>query len=177
MKFKRPIKFLLIALILGIVMAYSNISISTKIILMSISFFLLIKKALKKDINYKLILCISLSFIIGILRFIQVDNYYDNITYFIEEENKKEYEFTGEIISIGESTNSFYYDLKNVDLYGNKINKIRLYFNKENSEIYNIGNVISVNAKIYTVDEPMNFGEFNSLNYYRSMGIAFSSYA
>ena len=158
-------------------MAYSNISISTKVILMSISFFLLIKRSLKKDLNYKLILCISLSFIIGILRFIQVDNYYDNITYFIEEENKKEYEFTGEISSIGESTNSFYYDLKDVDLYGNKINKIRLYFSKDNNEIYNIGNIISVNAKIYTVNEPMNFGEFNSLNYYRSMGLSFTSYA
>ena len=158
-------------------MAYSNISISTKFILLSISFFLLIKKALKKDINYKLILCISLSFLIGIFRFIQVDNYYGNITNFLEEENKKEYEFTGEIINIGESTNSFYYDLKNVDFYNNKINKIRLYFNKENNEIYNIGNIINVNAKIYTVDEPMNFGEFNSLNYYRSMGIAFTSYA
>ena len=177
MKYKRPIKFLLIALILGIVIAYSNISISTKVILISISFFLLIKKALKKDINYKFILCISLSFMIGIFRFIQVDNYYGNITNFLEEENKKEYEFTGKISNIGESANSFYYDLKDVDLYGNKINKIRLYFNKENSEIYNIGNVISVNAKIYTISDPMNFGEFNSLNYYRSMGLAFTSYA
>ena len=65
MKFKRPIKFLLIALIMGIVMAYSNISISTKIILISISFFLLIKKFIKKDIDYRLILCISIFLLIN----------------------------------------------------------------------------------------------------------------
>lgn len=177
MKFKRPIKFILIALILGIVIAYSNISFTTKFILISISFFLLIKKSLKKDIDYKLILCIVLSFLIGVLRFIFVNNYYDNITKIIEEKNKKEYEFTGEIINIGESTNSFYYDLKNVDLYGHNINKVRLYFNKENDEIYSIGNILNVNAKIYTINEPMNFGEFNSLNYYRSMGLSFTSYA
>ena len=158
-------------------MAYSNISISTKVILISISFFLLIKKSLKKDIDYKLILCIVFSFLIGIFRFIASNNYYDNITRFIEDMNKKEYEFTGEIINIGESTNSFYYDLKDVDLYGYKINKIRLYFNKENNEIYSIGNGLNVTAKIYTINEPMNFGEFNSLNYYRSMGLTFTSYA
>lgn len=175
MKVKRPSKIVLSALILGIITAYSNINLSLKLILVAISFFLLCKYYSDNKINIKVAFVVFLVFVLGVCRFTFEENYFDNINNYIE--NNKNIVYTGKIINIGESTNSYYYDLKNITLDNNKpVNKARVYFNKDMEIIYDIGNIVEVESKIYTIDPPMNYGEFNSLNYYRSIDVAFTSY-
>lgn len=177
MKIKRPAILFLSASIIGILIAYSSIPYLFKILIVAIAIFLYLKLVVEKKLYIRTFLIIILFFIIGFVRFKHEEKYFDDISLKIESLGKGQKVITGIVDSIGKSTNSNYYLLKNCSIGGMNLGCIRLYFKDDINPYAKIGNFIKVNAGTSTVDSPMNEGEFNQKNYYRSMNIAFIAYA
>ena len=177
MKVKRPAILFLSTYIIGILVAYSSIPIFVKVLIGTVAIFLYLKLYFEKKLYIKTLFVIFAFFIIGYIRFSQVEKKYDSDYIKIESIGRGNKNITGKVTTIGNSTNSSYVDLKNVTVNGMNLGNARLYFRNENLLDIKIGNSIIADAAIYTFEDPMNEGEFNQKNYYRSNGISFSGFA
>lgn len=169
MNIKRPIVLFFVSLIFGMITIYYGIKPLDKIIILSVAFFMFIKLYIKNILKIKFLLIIFLFFILGIIRFSFEDNYFDKIDNYILELNNKQQTIYGRIENIGDNGKNNYFVLSNTKVNGFNIDKTKCYFPKEIENEFKLGNVVKVKGKLYTHDKPMNFGEFNPSNYYRSI--------
>ncbi len=170
MRIKRPIIVIFSVFAVGIIVAYNNFLVIDKLIILSVAIFFILFLYRKKLIDKKVLLILIMVFILGVFRFLVEKNYYDRIDKNIEKLNNKTQNITAEIVSIGKSTNSNYFILKNVKVYSDYFGKMRCYFNGEIGKTAKIGNIVEISGKLNKQEAPMNYGQFNSQNYYRSLG-------
>ena len=176
MNIKRPIILFVISAILGIVVAYDNVVISFKIIIVVTAIFLLFTLIIKSNIKFKYIYLLFFVFLVFIVRYKIEQNIYENCDKEINELAAKPVYVVGEIENIGSSKNSNYCILRDAILNDKKYRKIKLYYSKEESFNLKIGNVVKVKSNIYINKKPENEGEFNNSIYNRSNGIFFQGY-
>lgn len=169
MNIKRPIVLFLVSLICGMITIYYGIKPLDKIIILSVAFFMFLKLYIKNILNIKIISIVFLFFVLGIFRFAVEDNYFNKIDNYIVGLNNKQQTIYGRIENIGDNGKNNYFVLSNTKVNGYNIDKTKCYFPKEIEDEFKIGYLVKVKGKIYTHDKPMNFGEFNSNNYYRSI--------
>lgn len=176
MEIRRPSIIFAISSILGILLAYNKILIIDKIIILSMIFIVTIFLYINKYLKLKIIfIAIALALIFG-CRFIDKKNYYDNINKIIDNSNSKNVKIDGYISGKGKSTNSNYYDINNVRLKGRNLGKIRCYYGDGIDSNKKIGEKVEAEGKIFLFEKSSNIGEFDSENYYRSIGLSASMY-
>lgn len=183
MSFKRPSIIFAISAIAGVLLAYNKILTIDKIIILSIVFILLILLIYKKYFKiYILYASIIIALLFG-LRYKMIDIHFNNINKIIEDDIKKDTKLIGKVSSTGRSTNSYYIDLANTSFEdGSKnIGNIRCYYNplEVDGDYKNIkiGEKILISGKAFTFEKARNIGQFDSENYYRSLGLSASYYA
>lgn len=178
MRIRRPAVLFLGSLIIGVIIAYSQIPALFKLAICTIAIFLYGKLMLEGKLYARTFLVIVLMAIIGFMRFRSVESYFDRLSANVESLGKGNKIITGKIDSIGKSTNSNYLVLVNCYSEGLELGKCRCYFVETNDfPKIKIGNAVKVDAGTSIIDDPMNEGEFNQKNYYRSDGITFISFA
>ena len=177
MNVKRPAILFLAAFIFGIIIAYEPVPLSFKLLLGAAIIFLYIKLILDDKLRIRVFLVIILFCILGFVRFKYEDRIFSNYADNISKIGKGTHVLTGKVVSIGKSTNSNYYIVDNCYSDSYKLGKARLYLNDKILGDVKIGNLIKSNASFMLIDEPMNEGEFNQKNYYRSSGISFIAFA
>ena len=177
MNVKRPAILFLAVFIFGIIIAYEPVPLSFKLLLGTLAIFLYLKLILDDKLRIITFLIIILFCVLGFFRFRLEDGIFNRYEDSISSLGKGTHVLTGKVISIGKSTNSNYYIVDNcsADMY--KLGKARLYFGDELKSDVRIGNYIKTNASFMIISEPMNEGEFNQKNYYRSNGISFIAFA
>lgn len=169
MNIKRPIILFNVSLICGMITTYYGIKPLDKIIILSVAFLMFLNLYIKKVLNLKILFIIFLFFIVGILRFKVEDNFYNKIDKYIKSLNNKQQTIYGRIENIVDNGKNNYFILSNTKVNNMKLDKTKCYFSKDIVDNFKIGFTVKVKGKIYTHDRPMNFGEFNSSNYYRSI--------
>ena len=177
MNVKRPAILFLAAFIFGIIIAYEPVPLTFKLLLGSIAIFLYLKLIFDDKLRLITFLIIILFCVLGFLRFKLEDGIFNRYERSIASLGKGTHVLTGKVISIGKSTNSNYYIVDNCSSDFYKLGRARLYFGDELKSDVKIGNLIKSNASFIMINEPMNEGEFNQKNYYRSNGISFIAYA
>ena len=177
MNVKRPAILFLAAFIFGIIIAYEPVPLSFKLLLGIIAIFLYLKLIFDGKLRVIVFLIVLLFCVLGFYRFRLEDRVFDKFEDNILSLGKGAHVLTGKVISIGKSTNSNYYIVENCSSDFLKLGKARLYFNDELKSDVRIGNLIKSNASFMVIEEPMNEGEFNQKNYYRSNGISFIAFA
>lgn len=177
MNIRRPAILFLASLILGIIVAYDKVPTMFLLLLFIIAIFLYGKLFIERKIKIKALLVIMMMFVIGFVRFKGEENRYNKYNDNYETLKKGYKELTGIVDSIGKSTNSNYYILKNVYVNNKYFDIVKCYVHEENDPHAKIGNKIKGQNLITKLEDPTNEGEFNQKNYNRSLGIAFTSYA
>ena len=177
MKIKRPILMFLVMSISGIITIYNGIKPLDKIIILSVVFFMVVKLFIKNKLKIITIIILILFYVLSIFRFILEKNYFDNIDKQIDKYNNKIQTIEATINGIGQSKNSFYFDLINTKVENFNLYKTKCYFSDENNLRLKIGQKILINGVIYESEDPMNFGEYNNKNYMRSIKQTCSIYA
>ena len=177
MNIRRPAILFLSAFIVGILVAYENIPILLKCAIVFIAFFLYIKLFVENKLYFRILIVICLFLLFGFFRFKYESKKFDSISYKLEELGKGNKVMTGKVLSIGKSTNSNYYILDNCTIDNILLGKCRIYFNDEIGNNVKIGNLIKTTCGVSVIESPMNEGEFNQKNYYRSEGISFIAFA
>ena len=168
MSIKRPAILFLISVILGIITAYNDIVVLDKVLLISITIFFM-ASLIKTKPNKKILFLMLCFFIFGFMRLKFAEDHFNRIDFNIEAMNNKQQTITAKVVSIGKSTNSNYYILENTKIYDREFYKSRCYFTDKINPNAKIGNIVKITGTIRKNEAPMNFGEFNSLIYYRSM--------
>lgn len=177
MKVKRPAVLFLSSSIIGIIIAIESVSIIFKLMLLSIAIFIYGKLFIEKKLYYKTLIVIMLFASLGFYRFKTVEFTFDKYVANVESLGKGNKSITGEVVSIGKSTNSNYFILDNCIAEGIDIGKCRCYLKSSLMKDVKIGNTIKISAGTSIIEETSNEGEFNQKDYYRSDGITFISYA
>ena len=174
---RRPIILFFVSLVCGMITIYNGIKPLDKMIILSVVIFMLCKLCMKSKINSKTIIIIFIFFIIGALRFYSVKQLYDNIDKEALSYNNKQQIIYGKIENISESQNSKYLVLSNTKINGYNFLKTKCYYPKDLDIDFKIGNTVEASGKIYLHEKPMNIGEFNSQNYYRSINESVNIYS
>ena len=177
MRIKRPAILFLAAVILGIIIAYSLVPALFKLILLAIAIFLYGKLFIDGKLYFRTLIVILLFSLLGFCRFKYIENVFDRYETNVVLLGKGNEIITGKVEQIGKSTNSNYYVLSNCNSNGLDLGKCRCYFDDELISNVKIGNLIKIDAGTAIIDGPLNEGEFNQRNYYRSDGITFISFA
>lgn len=177
MNIKRPAILFLAAFMFGIIIAYEPVPASFKLLLGAAAIFLYLKLIFENKLKIKVFLIILLLCILGFCRYKFEDKVFDRYEESISFLGKGTHILTGKVISIGKSTNSNYYIIDNCSSNAFKLGKARLYLSEDLLGDVKIGNLIKSNASFMIISEPMNEGEFNQKNYYRSNGISFIAFA
>lgn len=177
MSVRRPAILFLAAYIIGIIVASIDIPVLFKLFLGLIAISLYIKLFIEKKLIIRVIFIIIIFFVVGFFRFKMECKIYDADIVKIEALGRGNKILTGVVSSIGKSTNSNYYILENCNIEGISLNNCRMYLGDELLSNVKIGNSIKATCGISVIEGPMNEGEFNQKNYYRSNGISFIAYA
>ena len=177
MRIKRPAILFLAAVILGIIIEYSLVPALFKLILLAIAIFLYGKLFIDGKLYFRTLIVILLFSLLGFCRFKYIENVFDRYEINVVFLGKGNKIITGKVEQIGKSTNSNYYVLSNCNSNGLELGKCRCYFDDELISNVKIGNLIKIDAGTAIIDRPLNEGEFNQRNYYRSDGITFISFA
>lgn len=175
MNVKRPSALFLGAIILGIISQSWGNRYIDKIIVLSIGFFLYTILFLIYKLNIKTYLILLLIFILSSYRFLIIESFYNRIDRNIDSFNNKSQIITAEIENFGKSKNSNYIVIKNVNASDKYLYRSMCYYKEEYD--FKIGNKIKINGYVNKYSIPMNEGEFNSHNYYRSINISNMIYA
>ena len=176
MNIKRPIILFVISAIIGIVVAYDDVVISFKIIVVVTAIFLLLNLYIKHKFKFQYII-ILLSILLGFsIRYKAEALMYDKCDKMIDGLQNNTLTLQGKIKNIGSSKNSNYLILENIYVNRQFIKKIKLYYSKDENYDVKIGNIVKVKSNIYKNAKPQNEGEFNNLLYNRSNGIFFQGY-
>ena len=175
MNVKRPSFLILGVIILGIISQSWGNRYIDKIIILSIGFFLYTLYLLIQKLNIKTYIILLLIFILSAYRFTSLNSFNNQINKNIDSFNNKSQQVTATIEKFGKSKNSNYIILKEVYASNKYLYKSICYY--KNEYTLKIGNKILINGYINKYDLPMNEGEFNSLNYYRSINISNMIYA
>ena len=177
MKVCRPAILFLSSLIVGILIAYSSIPDLFKLCVVAIAIFLYFRLFLDGKLYIRTLIVILIFGAVGFLRFRYVEMKLDNYALNVESLGKGSKVITGLVESIGKSTNSNYYILSNCESNGLPLGRCRCYFGNDLQTDVKIGNLVMVTAGTSIIEEPLNEGEFNQKNYYRSDNITFISFA
>ena len=177
MNIKRPIRLFLFSIIIGIIILFGGIRLIDKLILVSVGLFLLLYLYVKKRIKLKVLLMVSIFLLLGSARFYVEKSFYDKVNFNIEALNNKKQNITGVIYKKGKSTNSNYFILDDVEVFGAKFFRMRCYYDDEIYIDTKIGNKLSIEGYVNKNQAPMNFGQFDSETYYRSLGETGTIYA
>lgn len=177
MNVRRPAILFLGSTILGIIIAYSELEASFKLMIIAIAIFLYLKLFFDGKISKRILLIIFAFMLLGFYRFKIEDSIYDRYEKIVLSLPKGNKILDGKVESIGKSTNSNYYVLSNCIIDGKALGTCRCYFDDEINPYAKIGNNIRVTGGTSINEAPSNIGEFNQRDYYRSQGISFISFA
>lgn len=177
MNVRRPVSLFLGSFVLGIIIAYNPAPTLFKVLVGAIAIFLYGRLIYLGKLNARVVGFIIVLFLIGFYRFKNVEDMYDRYAKRVVDLGKGNKEITGKVVSIGKSTNSNYYIIRDAVSDGRDLGMARVYFSDEIITDAKIGNAIRIYGGTSVIEEPSNEGEFNQKNYYRSSGITFIIFA
>ncbi|MBR1454519.1 MAG: hypothetical protein IJ593_07760, partial [Lachnospiraceae bacterium] len=144
MNVRRPVSLFLGSFVLGIIIAYNPAPTLLKVLVGVIAIFLYGRLIYLGKLNARVVCFIIVLFLIGFYRFKNVEDMYDRYAARVIDLGKGNKEITGKVVSIGKSTNSNYYIIRDAVSDGRDLGMARVYFSDEIITDAKIGNAIRI---------------------------------